>query len=217
MKKTEKFWDRLAKDVDPKHDSFDPEQITAIKKVTSFMKKDDIVLDFGCARGAVSMGIAEKVKEIHGIDISSRMIGIATKRAEARNLKNIFFKHGYLTDEYYKPAMFNKILVYNVIHLLPDPNQIIHRLGKLLKPGGTIISQTPCLRDGFTVLSIFGPPVSGLLSGIGIFPKIHFFKSQELESVFISEKFTIKESQDIHEKMVHVRFLVAQKELKCGN
>ena len=66
-----KFWNRLA-------DNYDDEvgeETTAITR--TYLRKDDIVLDYGCATGAYTVALAGDVAEIRGIDISPRMIELA--------------------------------------------------------------------------------------------------------------------------------------------
>jgi len=89
MDKSEKFWDKQAKDFT------DHEQHTNLSGNKDFMTTlkylniDDTVLDYGCATGIISNAIADKVKEIHAIDISSKMIEIAERKAGERNIGNI--------------------------------------------------------------------------------------------------------------------------------
>jgi SAM-dependent methyltransferase len=61
--------------------------INIIKRTKTHLKISDIVLDYGCGTGLISNEIAEYVKGIHAIDISSNMIGIAEKRQKSETLQ----------------------------------------------------------------------------------------------------------------------------------
>ena len=74
MRNPEKYWDRLAKDVDPQSDQLDEDQNRMVQKISKYLTKDDVVLDYGCARGGISLALADNVKMIHGIDLSFEVI-----------------------------------------------------------------------------------------------------------------------------------------------
>ena len=112
MDKSEKFWDKQAKDFT------DQEQKTQLSENKDFITTltyldiDDTVLDYGCATGIISNAIADKVKEIHAIDISSRMIEIAKRKASERNIDNINYTQATIYDERYQKESFNVILAF---------------------------------------------------------------------------------------------------------
>jgi len=78
MNKSEKFWDRTSKNYDKRAKDKAYEKTLEITK--KHLKSSDIVLDYACATGLYSNELAGNVKEIHGIDISSKMIETAKKK-----------------------------------------------------------------------------------------------------------------------------------------
>ena len=48
----------------------------------------DTLLDFACGTGEYALFAAPKVKYVHGVDISERMIEIAQKQAAKTNIDN---------------------------------------------------------------------------------------------------------------------------------
>ncbi len=50
------------------------------------------VLEFGCGTGTTAITHAPYVKHIRAIDISSNMIEIAQRKADAKNIKNVTFE-----------------------------------------------------------------------------------------------------------------------------
>ena len=109
--KKDKFWNWLAKNYDDEVG----EQTTELTK--KYLSKNDTVLDYGCARGAYTIALAGDVKEIRGIDISSKMIEIAKNKS-----KNISFKKATIFDINEK---YDVVLAFNLLHLLEDAEKVI--------------------------------------------------------------------------------------------
>ena len=89
MYKSEKFWDRLSKNYDKPDKINKVLEYKSIEYIRKYFNISDIILDFGCATGTVAFSLADKVKEIHGIDISSKLIQIAKKRSIVHKIENI--------------------------------------------------------------------------------------------------------------------------------
>jgi 2-polyprenyl-3-methyl-5-hydroxy-6-metoxy-1,4-benzoquinol methylase len=144
MTHSEKFWDRSADTYDQEEKKDAQTYIQIIEKTKKHLKASDVILDFGCGTGLVSNEIADQVKVIHAIDTSSKMIEIAKKKAEARQIENIDYAHATLFDERYQRGSLDVILAFYVLHLLEDAPNVLQRMNDLLKPGGLIVSVTPC-------------------------------------------------------------------------
>ncbi|MFA6127709.1 MAG: class I SAM-dependent methyltransferase [Bacteroidales bacterium] len=203
--KAEQFWDRTAKYYDGVEKKDELTYSNFIEKVRKYLRVNDIVIDFGCGTGLVCNEIADQVKMIYAIDISSKMLEIASNKAVGRQIQNIEFLQTTLFDERLKPGSFDAILVVNILHLLEDPQKDIHRIYELLKPGGFIISATPCMGERPVLNSLFS-----VGSTIGIMPKIKSFKISELERLFIQEKFEPIETGRLKKKSPQY-FTIAEK------
>ncbi len=71
------FWDKRSKRYDAdiiKHGAAYEE---TIKSTLELVTDSDVVLDFACATGEHSLGIAPHVRSVHGIDTSAKMIELA--------------------------------------------------------------------------------------------------------------------------------------------
>ena len=205
MNKSEKFWDRMANYYDREEKKDELTYIKIIEKTKNYLKTSDIVLDYGCGTGLISNEIADNVKVIHAIDTSSKMIEIAKRKADGRKIENIDYEHSTIFDERYKRGSFDVILVFNILHLLEDTPKVMRRINELLKPGGLIISTTPCMGEK-TFLSI----LLSLLSKIGLIPKIRSFKISELEDSIANVNFEIVETECLHQRSQQY-FIVAKK------
>lgn len=167
----EKFWDRTANNYDKEERKDEQTYLSIIEKTRKYLKLSDIVLDFGCGTGLVSNEIAGNVKMVHAIDISSKMIEIAKNKAIGRKIQNIDYAYSTIFDDRYKKGSFNVILAFYVLHLLEDSQKLIQRMNELLKPGGLLISVTPCMGEKPILNSMLS-----IVSKIGIIPKIKPFK-----------------------------------------
>lgn len=189
MTKSEKFWDKSAYNFFLEGEKEKQSYINIIDRIKKYLKTSDIVLDLGCGPGLISNEIADYVKFIYAVDISSKMIEIAKINADFRNIQNIDYAYSTIFDDKYKNGSFDIILAFNILHLLDDNQKTMQHINDLLKPGGLIISVTPCIGERiFLNISI------SLLSFIGKIPKIKSFKANELKESISNRNFEIIEN-----------------------
>lgn len=187
MYKDEKFWDRIASRFD-RIERNDISYKHFINTARRYINSNDAILDFGCGTGLICTEMAENVRIIHAIDISNQMIEIAKNKASARNIRNIKYTRTTIFDEKYEAGSFDAIIAFNIFHLLEEPKKHFQRLNHLLKPGGLIISSTPCMSEA--------PFLNCMLktfSFFGITPKLNAFTSSELEQLLVNVSFSTKE------------------------
>ena len=97
----EKFWNLIASKyaASPIQDRQAYE--TKIQKIKTYLAPDNVVLDIGCGTGTQCGDIAERVKQVTGIDISYKLLAIAKQRMAERDLDNVEFllqtRLGYLS------------------------------------------------------------------------------------------------------------------------
>jgi len=122
------IWDKRSKKYDDdikKHDSVYAKTIDSTK---SLLINSDVVLDFGCASGEMSLDIAPNVQHVHGIDLSVKMIEIANRKTRERQVKNISFDHVDVFDQRLASNSFFAIMAFNIFHLLDDAPKVLARL-----------------------------------------------------------------------------------------
>jgi 2-polyprenyl-3-methyl-5-hydroxy-6-metoxy-1,4-benzoquinol methylase len=203
--KAEKFWDRTASNYDKEEKKDEKIYLQIIEKLKSYLKTSDIVLGFGCGTGLVSNEIAKSVKKIHAIDLSLKMIEIAKTKAEKQKILNIEYAHATIFDDSLKLGSYDVILSFYILHLLEDPQVVIKKIHKLLKPVGMLISVTPCMGEKPFLSGLFS-----IISKIGIVPQIKPFKLPSLEELFTNESFEIIENKFLLETS-NQYFIVAKK------
>jgi 2-polyprenyl-3-methyl-5-hydroxy-6-metoxy-1,4-benzoquinol methylase len=208
LNKAEKFWDRTADYYDSEEKKDELTYLKFIEKTRKYLKVSDLVLDLGCGTGLVCNKIADDVELIYAIDISSKMIDIAKNKAIQCKIQNINYIYTTIFDKRFKGESYNVILIFNVLHLLDNSQVVIKRLNELLKPGGYIISATPCMGEKPILNSLFS-----IGSKIGITPDIQSFKTAELDKLFIKGNFEIIETDFL--KKNSPQYLLIAKKLKA--
>jgi len=152
-----------------------------------YLKPDMEVLEFGCGTGSTAITHAPFVKHIRAIDISSKMLEIAQRKAEAGNVKNVTFEQSAI-DEFSAPdRSFDATMGLSILHLLEDKEDVISRVHKMLKPGGVFVTNTACIADTMNFFK-FIAPIGRVL---GLIPMVKVFTTKELETSLTDAGFEI--------------------------
>ncbi len=204
-KKAEKFWDRSAKSYDREERGDEHVLLKIIDKIKNNLKSSDTVLDFGCGTGLVSNKLSNHVKSIKGVDISSKMLEIAKIKALKNNIKNIEYAHTTIFDKRFNTESFDVVFAFYILHLLESPQEVVDRLSELIKPGGLLISTTPCLGEKKLLKGVFS-----IGSKLGLFPKVNSFRYSELQHLLEKGNFEIIETECLNLKTQEY-FIVAKK------
>jgi len=206
MSKSEKFWDRAAKRFEGQMNEDEKAAIATLDLTRKYLQSSDIVLDFACAAGKYALEIAPQVKEVWGIDISGEMINAAKRNATDRDIANVQFMQTEINDPRLEDETFDVVLAYNILHLVEDPPRVMAKIRELLRPKGIFISVTPCLGAGGSIQTAF----IKLMSLLGFVPKIHSFKSNEVEEMITNAHFDLLETLVLSDEIPNV-FLAARR------
>jgi 2-polyprenyl-3-methyl-5-hydroxy-6-metoxy-1,4-benzoquinol methylase len=211
MINAEKIFDLAAENYENTEEKrFKQYTIKTLDMTKKYLKAGDVVLDYGCATGTKAVELAGYVKKIYSIDISSKMIELAKRKAVQYKIKNVDFSKAAIFDERFKKGSFNVIMAFNILHLLEDSRKAVQRIIELLKPGGLFISTTPCLGEKMNFLTKLQFSFFLLLIKIGLFPVIKRFKFSEIENLIANENFQIAETEKTYNEM-SAYFIVAKK------
>ena len=211
MNKSKEFWDRASKNYDKTEERFEYIHSKSRENTKKYLNGSNIVLDYGCGTGTTSCEIANLVKEIHAIDISSKMIEIAKRKVVASKVENINFSQTDIFDKRYKKESFDVILAFNMLHTVADPQVVLQKIYELLKPEGLFISVTPCLRDKMAFLVNIQIQLVRILCKIGVIPiPIRRLKSSELDDLLVNGDFQTIDTEKLY-KGASSYFVVAKK------
>lgn len=211
MNKSEKFWDGASKNYDKTEERFEYIHSRSRENTRKFLKDSDTVLDYGCGTGTAACQFSSQVKEIHAIDISSKMIEIAKEKAAVAKVENVSFEQSDIFDRKYSKESYDVILAFNMLHTVPSPQDVMLRVNELLKPEGLFISVTPCLRQKMSFLVNLQIQLVRVLCKLGLIPiPIRRITSSDVEDLLEVGGFQTVESEEIF-KDASSYFVVAKK------
>lgn len=125
------------------------QQIYATHKTWLGDLSDKKVLDLGCYEGnALSLYLAENAKSYIGIDLSSKGVGILSKKLEHISSARAFAVD-FLSDDF-KERDFDVIYAYGVIHHFENMDVLIDRLNEVMAINGILITYDP-LKTSFPI------------------------------------------------------------------
>ncbi|PCJ95970.1 MAG: SAM-dependent methyltransferase [Hyphomicrobiales bacterium] len=198
MSKPKEFWDKSADNYDRTEERFEHIHQTSRECAKRHLRESDVVLDYGCGTGTTACELASHVTEIQGIDIAGRMIELSKEKAAANGIGNVSFAQADIFDEGYSKGSFDVILAFNMLHTVPDPQRVVRRVHELLKPEGSFISVTPCLREKMSLIVSAQIQLVRLLCKFGIIPvPIRRLQSSDLDELVSGGDFHAVETQEI--------------------
>lgn len=140
---TEEYFDTTAGDYDNSHDGrfvrcMYGEIVSRAEKVRA-----ETILDLGCGNGNVIGLLSKKIKaSFYGLDLSGNMI----KEAEKRLGNQATFCVGDAENLPYEENKFDLVICNASFHHYPGPEKALDEIGRVLKPGGTLILGDPSFR-----------------------------------------------------------------------
>ena len=184
-----RFWDRAARKYagDPIKDMAGYER--TLERARQLLGASDRVLEVGCGTGTTALLLAPAVGRIEGTDVSGEMIAIARGKAAAQAFPNAEFTVAPAEQAPGADGSFDAVLAFSLLHLLGDRPAMFRNAYRLLRPGGLLISKTPCLSE-MNVLVRLAIPVMQL---VGKAPYVAVFGAEQLESEIADAGFTIVE------------------------
>lgn len=93
------------------------------------------VLDAGCGMGQWSIALAQRNREVQGVDLSRRRVELARKLASDMGVTNCHFHCARLERLGYPDESFDGIFCYGVFMFTQMP-EVLAEFRRLLKPGG---------------------------------------------------------------------------------
>jgi len=188
MDQSAKFWDRIAERYSRQPIADEAAYQKKLQVTREYFRPDMEVLEFGCGTGSTAITHAPYVKHIQGIDISSKMIGIAQGKAEANNVANATFKRSTIDEFSVSDQTLDAVLGLSILHLLENKEEVIAKIHRMLKPGGIFVSSTVCLGDTMMRLLKLIVPIGRFF---GLMPLVKIFTTKELENGFTDAGFQI--------------------------
>ncbi len=184
------FWDRHAARYARMRIRDDAAYEATLAHVRRHLGPTDAVLEIGCGTGTTALRLAGDVASYTGTDVSGAMIAIAEDKRRAAAMDTLRFLQAEASGAALPEAGFDAALAFNLLHLLDDLPGTLRHLHGLLKPGGRLISKTPCLGETTALLRLF----IRALRGIGLAPSMRFLTGADLERAMGAAGFEIVET-----------------------
>jgi len=186
-KSPEKFWNlmasRYAASTIPDIGAYQKK----LEKLKSYLSAEYHVLDMGCGTGTQCGDFANNVKQVTGIDISSKLLAIAEKRMAERKIENVEFIQTTVFDKRFEHGRFDVVMAFYILHLLEDIDEVIRRIHGLLKPEGLFVLEAVCMGDKSKIL---GKSVR-IAGKLGFLPLINLLTTRQIEQALKQAGFSI--------------------------
>lgn len=192
--KDEKFWDRVSRKYAASKIADTAGYERTLERTAGYLRADGHALEIGCGTGSTAMKLAPYTGRLTATDISGEMIGIARQKAAEAGIENVQFEKALAGDARFEGQGFDAALAFNVLHLLADLDGTLTRLRDSLKPGGLLITKTPCLKDMNPLIRWLALP---LMRAVGKAPTVTCFTAEELKKAISGAGFEITE-RDYH-------------------
>lgn len=172
------FWDRAA----PKYAKDPISDMDAYTKTLGRMRHllqpHHSVLELGCGTGSTALELAPGVARYVGTDVSGEMIKIARSKLTDDMPANLSFEVGPAGD--LPSGSFDAILALNLLHLVPDLEEVLGKAYDALPSGGLFIAKTALLKDG----AWFLPWIIPVMRALGKAPFVRSLSEDEMRAAF---------------------------------
>ncbi len=176
-----RFWNRVARKyaADPIADMAGYE--ATLRRVQALLSPDHSVLEIGCGTGNTALRLAPSTRRMLATDVSAEMIAIAREKLASQPQPKLRF--GVADAETTAPggARHDAVLAFNVLHLVSDLDLALQTILPMLRPGGLVISKTPCLAEMNPLIPRLIVP---LMRALGKAPPVLVFDAAQLQSAF---------------------------------
>ena len=166
-----RFWDRAARKYAASQIADVPGYEQSLARTINYLGQTYDVLEVGCGTGSTALRLATFCGTYRATDMSTEMIAIAKDKLAASPIARLQFS---VADAEASAAevgkQYDRVLAFNVLHLVDDIDDMIAACVAALRPGGLLISKTPCLREMNWLIPNVAVPLARLL---GKAPTVH--------------------------------------------
>jgi predicted TPR repeat methyltransferase len=182
------FWDKAA----PKYAKDPISDMTSynetLERMRTILQPHNRVLEIGCGTGSTALQLAYRVDQYVGTDVSPKMISIAQSKLADDAPAHLSFATHAADDLPTGPH--DVILALNLLHLLPNLEDVLAQIYAALPSGGMFIAKTGLLKDGLRVL----PWILPVLRLVGKAPFVRSLSGLELTNLLESAGFEVTET-----------------------
>lgn len=104
--------------------------------VSRHLPKDELVLDYGCGPGRISLLVANAGYFVDGVDTSTGMI--AEAQSQSLDIERVAFHIGDGTGDDIVSGRYAGVVCSSVIEYVPDAERLLRNFARGLKSGGML-------------------------------------------------------------------------------
>ena len=177
-----RFWNRIARKYanDPIADQAGYER--TLQRVQALLSTEHEVLEIGCGTGTTALRLAPATRRLVATDVAEQMIAIACEKLVSQPMPQLHFKVADAPAA--EQGTYDAVLAFNLLHLVTDLPQALSSAINALKPGGLLISKTPCLNEMNPLIPKLALP---LLRAIGKAPPVLCFDARQLQAAMTQQ------------------------------
>lgn len=203
------FWDRIARQyaADPIADQAGYE--ATLRRVQDLLSRDHEVLELGCGTGTTALRLAPFTRHWLATDISAAMIAIAREKLALQPVPQLGFEVADADAPVLQSGAYDAVMAFNLLHLVSDLDHALGQAVQALRPGGFLVSKTPCIAEMNPLIPYLALP---LMRAIGKAPHVLRFNGEQLQSAIVAQGLEIVsvERHGTRGKDIRV-FIVARK------
>jgi ubiquinone/menaquinone biosynthesis C-methylase UbiE len=116
------------------------------KILKPFIREGMAVADLGCGPGFFTIEMAKmvgKTGKVTAVDLQDGMLDIVRKKVSNSDLQNIIIFHKCHADKIELTESFDFILIFYMLHEVPDQSAFLNEVFYLLKPRGRVLIVEP--------------------------------------------------------------------------
>ncbi|MFT5799168.1 MAG: putative TPR repeat methyltransferase [Candidatus Azotimanducaceae bacterium] len=198
------FWDKAAE----KYAKDAISDISAYEatrdRIGEILEPHHRILELGCGTGSTALELADMVASYVGTDVSPKMVAIAQSKQSSETPAQLSFE---VHDAAELPSgPHDVILALNLLHLVPNLEDVLAQIYEALPSGGLLIAKTGLLQDGAWYLRLMIP----VMRAIGKAPYVRNLSEVELLSLLNKTGFSTNETL-VQGGMVPRMFTVSSK------
>lgn len=205
------FWDRIARKyaADPIADPAGYE--ATLRRVQALLSADHDVLEIGCGTGTTALRLAPATRRYLATDVSAGMIEIAREKLAAQPSPTLSFAVADAEAPRFGEGDWHAVLAFNLLHLVSDLDAALATAARALRPGGLLITKTPCIAEMNPLIVWLAIP---LMRAIGKAPQVLRFDADQLQAAITRQGLVIESVERHGTRGRDIRvFIVARKPL----
>ena len=142
MKNNVEYWNHRSLNYDSRLKRSQRAYEKIIELIIKEVDQETHLLDIGTGTGVIPLHLSAHVHKIDAVDPSPEMIKIAENKAMQAGITNIAFRINEKANSIPNEPLFDVITIVNVLHIVPNPGEILENAKRRLKKNGKIIVAT---------------------------------------------------------------------------